>query len=542
MNTSIFFGILMVSLLARGPQNSLGQGSIEGVVRNAETREPIADVEVSIAGNDAILLGLPTVRTDNNGRFVFSDVPPNKYTLIRQRFGYFTPKKDEWWEEHPKVEVGRFQRVTGVVLELIPGGAISGRVFDSKGEPVVGTRVFATEPRYVNGIRRLEGPAATTDEQGRYRIFGLFPGSYYLEAEYSPRHAGMTSTRVSFPGTFDEKASMPLAVRSGVELQRMDITFPAPPLVPTFTINGLVTGIPTGSAKTPRLRLTPPDAPNNLDELRVAFHQDRGRFQIRGVPAGIYDLYASMEDDKRNLLTAKLRVGVQGDSDNVTLALQRGVNVRVRIAVTGAPPRGIFKEAEPELVPVTGVFPLYYNGLFSILDGYRADKDSGEFVFPGVPPGMYKLKLPTWELPDGYVADIRQSGRSVFDEGFAVSATPPEPVEIVVGRTPGRVEGIVRDAGGKTAAYATVVLVPSLLRRNNSDLYVKWITDLSGKFSIPTVSPGEYKIFAWGDPPYGEPWQNSDFMAVYEAFGEPIQIGPNSETSVQLKVLPKAVP
>jgi hypothetical protein len=544
MKTSMLVAILMLALLPRGTQNPSPSGSVEGIVRNAETGEPIADVEVSLAENfEATVFGMRTVRTDLNGRFVLSNVAPNKYTVIRRRFGYFTPKEDEWWQEQPRVEVGPAQRVTGVVLELIPGGTISGRVFDAKGEPVAGIRVVAAKPRYVAGIRRLEGESASTDEQGRYRIVGLLPGSYYLQAEYIPARADVLSTRVSFPGTFDESASRPIVVRSGAELTQMDITFPAPPVVPTFTIGGVVTGIPVESKKGPHLRLVQRDARSDTDGLRVGYHQlDGGRFQLRGVPAGVYDLYALLDDEKRNLLTAKSVLTVQGDSDNVTLSLQHGVSVRIRVTINGAPPAGVFNEVEPELVPVTGVFPSYFNGLFSILEGYRANKDSGEYVLPGVPPGTYRLMFRTGELENSYVADVRQGGRSVFDDGFPVGNTTPEPVEIVVGRSPGLVEGTVRDAFGNPVARSTVVLVPSPPHRNNRDLYLKWSTDLSGKFSIPTVPPGAYKIFAWDRPPFGEPWLNVDFIAAYEPNGAVVQIEPNSTTSVDVRAIPKATP
>jgi hypothetical protein len=104
------------------------------------------------------------------------------------------------------------------------------------------------------------------------------------------------------------------------------------------------------------------------------------------------------------------------------------------------------------------------------------------------------------------------------------------------------VEGTVRDALGNPVARSTVVLVPSPPHRNNRDLYLKWSADLSGKFSIPTVPPGAYKIFAWDRPPFGEPWQNADFIAAYELNGAAVQVEPNSTTSVEVRVIPKAIP
>jgi hypothetical protein len=90
MKTSMLVGILMLVLLPGGLQNPLPPGSVEGIVRNAETREPIADVEVSLLeGFNATPL---TVRTDITGDFILNNVAPNTYTVMRRRFGLKYPK------------------------------------------------------------------------------------------------------------------------------------------------------------------------------------------------------------------------------------------------------------------------------------------------------------------------------------------------------------------------------------------------------------------------------------------------------------------
>src|SRR5580700_6626922 len=62
----------------------------------------------------------------------------------------------------------------GLTVPPLPSGAISGRVLGPDGEPVGGIHVF------VRGRSGLQ--SAQTDDQGRFRIAGLSPGSYRIEA------------------------------------------------------------------------------------------------------------------------------------------------------------------------------------------------------------------------------------------------------------------------------------------------------------------------------------------------------------------------
>ncbi len=69
-----FFCLLAVLLV---PIIALAQtGTIEGTVYNQDTKEPLAGVEVQILQTDT------RQKTDENGKFVFSDIPDGTYTLV----------------------------------------------------------------------------------------------------------------------------------------------------------------------------------------------------------------------------------------------------------------------------------------------------------------------------------------------------------------------------------------------------------------------------------------------------------------------------
>ena len=69
-----FFSLLMVFWI---PTFAFSQtGTIQGTVYNDSTKEPLAGAEVSIVEIDT------RQKTDENGRFVFSDIPAGTYTLI----------------------------------------------------------------------------------------------------------------------------------------------------------------------------------------------------------------------------------------------------------------------------------------------------------------------------------------------------------------------------------------------------------------------------------------------------------------------------
>ena len=127
--------------------------------------------------------------------------------------------------------------------------------------------------------------------------------------------------------------------------------------------------------------------------------------------------------------------------------------------------------------------------------------------------------------PDAYVSDVRQRGKSVFNDGFFQVEAEPETVDLIIQPKGPAIDGIVgvRSAGRSGIETARVVLVPQPPRRNNVLLYQVTNPDSAGHFRFTGVAPGQYKIFAWESVPVNA-WENAEFMAPCEGLGRPVSV------------------
>ena len=144
-----------------------------GAIRRAEVR----------AINEVGLTRFAT--TDTEGRFTVRDLPAGTFTVHVSKSGfvplYFGQRRP--FERRGTIKLTAGER--GVADVRLPrAGAITGRIFDSTGEPVMGVRVQALRRRMVDGQRGLQafGAGDTTDDTGAYRLYGLPPGDYYVTA------------------------------------------------------------------------------------------------------------------------------------------------------------------------------------------------------------------------------------------------------------------------------------------------------------------------------------------------------------------------
>jgi hypothetical protein len=132
-------------------------------------------------------------------------------------------------------------------------------------------------------------------------------------------------------------------------------------------------------------------------------------------------------------------------------------------------------------------------------------------------------------MPAGmYVDNVRQNGTSVLDSGFDVGVEPPTPLQIAVKFGAGSVEGTAKPG-------AIVALIPTGNRENHA-LYFGGTADAMGTFTLRSVAPGEYKIFAWESAPPGA-YLNADFLKRYEDSGVPLAVTPDSKLRVTVTVI-----
>ena len=183
--------------------------------RVIDTRgNPVADLRVTLGSDEGALAGadglvgliaqngLSQDRTDDNGEFELRSVAAGTYrvTAGRRGPGGGRPRGDggdgERGVVHGEASVAGIAidgvtAVEGLVITVPIAGSIHGLVVDGSGQPVAGAEIACknnSEPRSrsrANPMLDLLGAsrAIRTDEDGRFEITGLNPGTYDLRAE-----------------------------------------------------------------------------------------------------------------------------------------------------------------------------------------------------------------------------------------------------------------------------------------------------------------------------------------------------------------------
>jgi hypothetical protein len=151
---------------------------------------------------------------------------------------------------------------------------------------------------------------------------------------------------------------------------------------------------------------------------------------------------------------------------------------------------------------------------------------SGSLEIRGMTPGRYFV-IPG-QTREQYVMDVRQGNRSIIESGLIIGTETPDPIEVTFGIGTATIAGTIQNAQHEGGAFTRVVLVPSAPYRHNFSLYKTATADFKGRFVIPDVAPGDYKLFAWANIPEGA-WTNADLMKEYETRGTAVGVKPNED-------------
>ena len=414
---------------------------------------------------------------------------------------------------------------------------IRGRISDVDRKPVVGAAVQLVRRMYQNGRPILVGlQQGTTDENGEYRLTAPGPGRYYLSASYR-RGFGIKSTNynvpedgyptIYYPGNADPAAAAFLDLPEGGSLDAIDLTlYPAE----TFKIAGRVT-LPDGTPEpTASLSILPGRSAVflPLGMPRQPLRKD-GAFEIRGLLPGSYELAADAGSPDGEPLRARVAVQLASrDLEDVSVILLPAIEINGRVAVedvTVEAAANLFKQWSVSLRPETDT-----QIVFSPTGAVRPD---GTFTIRKVGPGDYSLEIAG--LPaDSYIKSAFAGRADVVEQTLRLYGQSPGPMDILISRRAGRIEGTIINNEDAPVAGATVVLVPEPRLREREALY-KVVVASNGQFAMAGVRPGNYKVFAWPAdeaPAYRDP----DFIRDYENRGESIQVDASSTARVQVRL------
>lgn len=156
---------------------------IMGTVTVNGTGQPADGVRLTLSGNE--LRGSRSALTDDNGNFAFLALPAGTFTLRATKNGYVSGTFGQKQPGRPgtAIVLSAGQQLKGVSVEIARGGVVSGTILDEKNRPAVRVNVRLMQWTWQSGERVLTSSGSgTTDDRGIYRIFGLAPGDYLVNA------------------------------------------------------------------------------------------------------------------------------------------------------------------------------------------------------------------------------------------------------------------------------------------------------------------------------------------------------------------------
>lgn len=545
---------LAVALQGQGPARDatsaqvVGTAAIAGqLVSDEDPTQPIRLAKLELSGSG--LRRQVMVISDSSGRFAFPGLPAGRYSLTVSKPGLMTTvhgAKRPGGAGVPIVIADGEQ--ASVTMRIARGAVISGTVRDPNGEPAAGVRmqVLAYDIDST-GARTLQSRTFSnsgngllmTDDRGVYRIYGLRPGEYYVQA--SPASSGiggravspaefewaqramapggspgappapgqsMTLAPVYYPGTMDPSTAAAITVKAGEERSGVDFAFS---FIPTAEVSGVIRG-PDGSApKLSQASLVRPDGMRVQMGSTLFIRPDSdGRFSVANVPPGQYVLAArgSMQDSGNPTpgpmavasmpLWAMAEVSVNGrDISGLELTLAPGLTVSGKIVFDG-----VNTPAPSDLTRVS--VALLAQGATTMGAPSVVARADGSFSIPGVGPGNYKLSanVPAgsaaaspWTLKSAIVSSV-----DAIDVPFSVRADVGGAVITFTDR-PTELTGSLLDTTGKPALEYFIVAFPvdRALWVPGSRRVRSARPGNTGNFRIANLPPGEYYVCAMTD-------------------------------------------
>jgi hypothetical protein len=431
--------------------------------------------------------------------------------------------------------------VTDAQIPPAPLGraAISGRVVDGFGDPIVHARVVV-EVRTGPGQTRAVA-AGEADDRGEYRIGRLPAGNYVVAvlridtlvvtpAAIVMAGAAHTPQKTYYLSAQDASEAETMRLEADEARDRIDFVLPAAPpaLPPVVAVRaqqdaaaGAAPRLPAGAAilrgrvMTPdgravphaHLRLIPG---GDILKTRVAVADAEGRFEFRDLGAGTVRVFASKTGYDPLEVERSVEIAEHETRDGLELTLARWSAISGQVSDD---------RNEPIAGATVQTLQLRYDGgrrRLVPVGAARVTNDLGRYRSYGLRPGQYVV---TAALPGTAPAEMAGYTRSYYPgtanpagaQFVSIGAAQEvDGIDIALARArTARVSGRVLNSDGQPTSPGSLSLVSSV--RSASAVSVSLGARLAGdgSFEFSNVPPGQYVIRA--DRGRRPPWVEGEF-------------------------------
>ncbi len=552
------------------------------------------------AGRGAVpaLPPIPPVMTDDNGRYAVTGLENGAFnvSVLANGFVGLTYGQKAPGGASAPVNVNDGRSTRDINVALLPAANLSGRVRDTADQPLINVPVQLLRYSYnYQGQRSYQSVGtATTDDRGEYRMYWVTPGRYYLLAGKSSTGAnplaelyladsaggGANGNEVPsvlgyafYPGVQEIANARSIELQPGADLQSVDLVLSTKPR--TFKVRGKIVDSRTGQPPPRASVIVAPQMPGLNSDADQFFGPDSpspnyngksGAFEIRDLLPGPYSLVASMTDTPvpgrpgplgRSSGMISISIG-SADLDNVVLPLVPAATIPGRVRIDGQLPAQMSMDRlRVQLVPAgasagsqASLPDLLANVLYQNPQANVAADST--FRLANVVQGEYRIEFSgfpinvngqggtqyygSMQTANAYLKDARFDGIDAMNAPLRFSGSVNSGLEIVLAFGSGRVEGTVTDNRSQPAAAGRVVAVPDR-NRFRTDLYRSGSIDQNGRFTFPSLAPGDYKIFAW-ESVEDNSWFDPDLLARSEGRAHSVHISESTTENVSVQIIP----
>lgn len=519
------------------------KATVEGVVVNEITKEPIRRVEINLqkqgrGGNP--YSGV----TDAAGKFKIENIDAGDYYVMLRKGGFLMSRANYGMSGRVlKLTAGA--SLTGLRFSMQPQAIITGRVLDDEGEPVQGVFVMLLRYGWDRGSFRAFGTSRPqqTNDRGEFRFTDVQPGKYYLMADVRrmgpsagappDAPAAANAPRTAFVSTYFPNApefaqAARIEVQAGQELSGRDIALRKERVV---RVSGKVLDASGAPVKNGSVNLTPLEGASGFGGVS-AMVDDKGAFSSDRVPPGQYNARAFRWGGDVSERSAAVPVAVgDGGVQNLVLQVQPALEAKGAFVLEGSDRKDYDFTTSSVNLQAAGD-DIYYSF------GYAQVKKDGTFTLNGVTAGRSTVEA-NLGSDEGYVKAILLGSEDVYGKEVDGAAVAAAGLKIVIRLDSATVSGTVEIPEERKAALKSpsIVLLPADARLRESDSrHVAQLNQNNG-YELKNLRPGDYIAFAFEEYDYAS-LQDPEVFAAIASKGTKVSLAANESRSLDLKILP----